>query len=459
MAQGDQGDFLQAARALSPSRMWALARTIIAAADDDTKTQRSALVAIIVRASAAGLAYILQVFLAQVLGAHEFGLYAYAWIWVMIGGRMGPVGMGQSAVRFIAEYRDSNQFDLLRGYIASSWVIVWIGSIALTAIGLAGLYLFEDLVATPYVMPLYLAVICIPLFALQGLMEGHALGWSWTGLAQAPAYLLRQGLIIIVVGTAILAGWPATAVTAMSAVIIASALSTLFQYTILRRRIGQEIAAGDRQRRMGYWLKSALPLFLMDSFQMALTFVDILILGFYVEPAIVAVYFAATRITMLISLVQLAVAAAAGQRFAGIAASQGSAKVAELVRKTLHWTFWPSLLVAIGIIASGWLLLRLFGAEFTSAYPLLPVLAIGVLARASVGPAENLLIMLGHERATLIAQVIGSVTNVALNLSLIPTMGIYGAAIATSISMVMFSAALEVYVRRRIGISCWVATA
>lgn len=421
--------------------------------------KKSALIALVVRITAAGLAYILQVFLAQMLGPHEYGLYAYAWIWLLIGGRSGAIGFRQASIRFIAEYRDTEQYPLAQGFIWASRTIVIIGSVLIAAIALTGLFLFEDIVSKPYVMPLYLTIFCVPLFALQNLLEGQALAWSWTGLALGPSFILRQILIISFVGAAVLFGLPATAVTAMGAVIIAVLVSTLLQYLILQRRTRGRLPSGQKQIRLGYWLKTALPLFLMDSFQMALTFIDVLILGLFVSPAMVAIYFAATRVNTLISLVQLAVLAAVSQRFAGFAASNRRHELENLVYRTVQWTFWPSLLVAVGIIACGWILLRLFGAEFTIAYPLLPILALGMVARASVGPAESLLVMLGRERSAFTAQAISTVCNITLNLALIPSWGIFGAAIATSTSMIIFSTSLELFVRRKIGISSWIVTA
>ncbi len=68
-------------------------------------------------------------------------------------------------------------------------------------------------------------------------------------------------------------------------------------------------------------------------------------------------------------------------------------------RSTVRWTFWPSLFATVAILALGWPLLRLFGPDFVGAYPAMFVLALGPLARASVGPAERLLTMAGSQRA------------------------------------------------------------
>ena len=60
------------------------------------------------------------------------------------------------------------------------------------------------------------------------------------------------------------------------------------------------------------------------------------------------------------------------------------------------------------------------------------VLAIGILARASVGPGERFLNMLGEQKACALVAAFALAVNLALCLLLIPSYGIMGAALATS---------------------------
>ncbi len=448
----------RALRRLTIDHAVPMARTILSANDEESRLQRSALIALGIRGAGAGVAYLLQVLLAQALGAYEYGLFAYAWIWILIGGRSGSLGFAQASIRFIAAYRDADDSPHARGFIVAGQAATLFGGLLVAGIGLAGLALFPQIVADPYLAPLYLALICIPIVAYQDLLEGQALAWSWTGLALAPTFLIRQVLILAAVAMAIAAGWPPTAATAMGAVIVAVTISMIGQYAVLRWRIRRAIPPGEKRFQFVFWIKTAIPLFMMGSLQMVLAFSDILILGFFVEPALVALYFAATRINSLIALVHYAVGAACGQRFAGLAVSGDREALRAFIRKTARWMFYPSIAIGLLIIAAGWPLLRMFGPQFVDAYPVLPILVSGMLIRASVGGAEELLIMLGHERTALAAQLLCTVTNVALNLALIPAFGIYGAAIGTTLALALYAAALELGVRRRAGLTSWIAT-
>ncbi len=88
------------------------------------------------------------------------------------------------------------------------------------------------------------------------------------------------------------------------------------------------------------------------------------------------------------------------------------------------------------ILAFGRPLLSLFGAGFEAGYDVMFILAIGMLARAAVGPAERLLNMLGERKQCAAVYAIAFAINLALCVILIPRIGIEGAAIATSTALV-----------------------
>jgi O-antigen/teichoic acid export membrane protein len=159
---------------------------------------------------------------------------------------------------------------------------------------------------------------------------------------------------------------------------------------------------------------------------------------------------------MMVSFVAFSVSAAAGHHFSRYHIAGDHEGLANFVAKTVRWTFWPSLAATIAILAAGWPLLRLFGPDFVGAYPAMFVLALGPLARASVGPAERLLTMANSQRACALVYAAAFTVNLAGCALLIPAHGILGAAAATSAAMLFESAALLFVVRRRLGIHTFI---
>jgi O-antigen/teichoic acid export membrane protein len=122
----------------------------------------------------------------------------------------------------------------------------------------------------------------------------------------------------------------------------------------------------------------------------------------------------------------------------------------------VRWTFWASLVMSAAMLVVGRPLLALFGPGFTEGFPILFVMVIGVLARASVGPAETLLTMAGQQTAS--AWVYGTTLVVALLLHsiFVPIYGVWGAAFAMAATLIFESVVLAGAVKRRLGLDVFV---
>ena len=79
--------------------------------------------------SAPLLAFVSQILLARWMGGFEFGIYIYAWTWVLLIGGMVDLGLGSAAQRFIPEYTEHKHFALLRGFLRGSrWLALIIAT-------------------------------------------------------------------------------------------------------------------------------------------------------------------------------------------------------------------------------------------------------------------------------------------------------------------------------------------
>jgi O-antigen/teichoic acid export membrane protein len=174
-------------------------------------------------------------------------------------------------------------------------------------------------------------------------------------------------------------------------------------------------------------------------------------------PSDVGMYFAAAKTMSLIMFIHYAVGSAVANQFSVLKARGDDAGLAALVRDAVNWTFWPSLVAAVLILALGKPLLWLFSPQFTDAYPVMFVLAIGFLVRASMGPAEFVLNMLGEQSLCALVLAVSAVLDVALSFALVPRFGMLGAATATTTALVTAALMNYVVARRRLAleISIW----
>ena len=174
----------------------------------------------------------------------------------------------------------------------------------------------------------------------------------------------------------------------------------------------------------------ALPIALVEVFFLLLTYVDILVLQQFVSPEQVAIYYAAIKTLALVAFVHFAVSATTMHRFSLCHSAGDPHRLSEFLAQAIRWTFWPSAVVTALLLVAGQQLLNLFGEQFASGYHLMFVL-VGTPARASVGPIERLLSIVGEWRACALVYCAAFALNFGLCIALIPFFGSTGAAIAS----------------------------
>ena len=286
--------------------------------------------------------------------------------------------------------------------------------------------------------------------------DGISRSFNWIDLALVPAYLARPILILLVMTVGHMFGAPATAVAAMIAATVAVWATSLAQLVLLDRRLKQETAPGPRIYEHRVWLKTSLPIVMVSGFYFLLTYTDILVLEAFTGPSEVAVYYAATKTLSLVAFVYFSVSAATAHRFSEYHVAGAREKLETFLANSIQWTFWPSLVGTLALLAVGKLVLALFGEGFEQGYPLMFVLAVGLLARASVGPVERLLNMVGEQRLCAVVYAAAFAFNLVLCLLLVKPFGPLGAAIATASALVLESILLFVVTKRRLGLHVFV---
>src|SRR5262249_17499009 len=146
-----------AARAL-PLNAWSRLRARFGGAEH--LVQRLAGTVFVIRVASALLAYRSQGLFWRWRGTFEFGISTYVWSWVLLLGPMLDLGLSTAAQRFIPQYRENKQLELLRGYVSGAR---WLGfSIAVVAASLCvGLvWMLRPWLDDYTVVPLTLACIC-----------------------------------------------------------------------------------------------------------------------------------------------------------------------------------------------------------------------------------------------------------------------------------------------------------
>jgi O-antigen/teichoic acid export membrane protein len=438
--------------ALQPGLFARLKAKLTGGSNEASLTRKLAGTIFIIRVLSAGMAYLSQILLARWMGGSDYGVYVYVWTWVLLLGSMMDFGISASAQKIIPEYRTRGEHALLRGFLSGSRWLTFAVSAGISLL-LAGLIkLLSPWIGASEVVPLYIGCATLPPFVVANTQDGIARSHDWMRLGLMPQFIVRQALIIGFTFGLFALGFNLGATAAMLASAGAVWFAMIGQMIVLNRRLASHIEAGPKAYDIKGWLAVSLPILLVESFYLLLSYTDVLVLQQFRSSEEVGVYFAVVKTLALVSFIHYAMSATTAHRFAEYNALGDKARLSAYVAHAINWTFWPSLAATLVLLALGKPLLWLFGPQFVVGYDIMFVAAVGLVVRAAIGPVERLLNMLGHQHICALAYALAFVMNVVLCVALVPRFGGHGAAAATSLSLTFETVLLFWIVRRRLGL-------
>ena len=434
------------------ARLRAMLRGILGGSSEASVTKRLAGTIFIIRVFSAGLAYLSQILLARWMGGSDYGIYVYVWTWVLLLGSMMDFGIAASAQKIIPEYRTRGEHALLRGFLSGSrWMTLSVSAVVSALLACIVKWL-SPWIGAGEIVPLYIGCLTLPAFVVANTQDGIARSHDWMRLGLMPQFVIRQALIIGLTAGAFALGFHLGATVAMLASAGAVWIAMIGQMIVLNRRLGSHIEPGPKAYDFHGWLAISLPILLVESFYLLLSYTDVLVLQQFRSSEEVGVYFAVVKTLALVSFIHYAMSATTAHRFAEYHALGDNERLSAYVAHAIKWTFWPSLAATVLLLALGKPLLWLFGSQFVTGYDIMFIAAIGLVVRSAIGPVERLLNMLGHQHICALAYALAFVMNVVLCVALVPRFGGHGAAAATSISLTFETVLLFWIVRQRLGL-------
>jgi O-antigen/teichoic acid export membrane protein len=438
-------------RTMSDRRLLADGLRILRPADDGGRGEMltGALGTLILRCGAAVFAFLATLILARNLGASGYGTYAWAFAWSSVLQIITTFGFDVLAIREFAAHKATSAWSAMHGLLRTGPAIVFIGSSAVALIAVvAGAVFLGPAERSTFII----AVAFVPLLAVTATRQGAIQGLGSVAAARLPNDFVGP---MIFIGFLLLAwrvlGLRQSPPIAMALQGAAISIAFLFGWIVLRRILPSQVRPAPVQARTREWLRLAIPLGLLNSIAIVLTQVDIILLGLLRNSTQVGIYSTSTRVASLVGIAEFAVNAAylpvVARLFAAdrIERLRSGAPKVTLAAVSLSFAFAAPLIVFAPQI------LGLFGSSFESGAFILRVLCVTFLISAAAGQNGTLLTMTRHVRPVMIGSTLALVSNVALNLILIPLDGARGAAIAWLLSVIVWNGFLSWQVRRIYG--------
>jgi len=420
------------------------------------------------RIAAAGVGFVSVGVLTNYLGIEHYGDYAYALAWLTMLATVGRLGFNKSAIRYLASYRASSDWPRIRGFILY-WprITYWISTAA--ALLVAGvLWLAWDPIAAYYgnerfLIAMMLALISLPLLSYLQVSEGVLDGFKKVAQSQIPLRIARPGLIALF--TVMVYSWTtmgrtvstsgATVMTVESAMIInlaATLMALLLAGVLVRRTLPAEVKTANPVFESRDWFITSRDMMWTSGFNLVIFEADQILLGLFSTTEDVGVFSVASRVAQLLIIALTATNAILYPMTADLFARKKMHELQRIVTLGANAVFFIAIALAVVLFVGSGYLELIFSEGFGASTPLLRVLIIGQIVNAFTGPALLLLNMTGHHRDS--ARILGftAIINVVMNVGLIKLYGAMGAAVATSLSIILWNtiAAFVVWHRLKI---------
>ena len=410
--------------------------------------QRAA-IALGLQLSGIAVTYALQVFLARWMGATQYGVYDYVISIATFLGFLACLGLPNSILRFIPEYSVKEDWGKLRGIVWGSWRYVFISSMSIAVIAIAISIGWSKHRPQAALFSFLLGMGTIPLWALIRHQREMARGIKRMILAYFPSMVMFPLLVII---GGFYSNRNLSSSKAIAIALLGLTLVLIFQLWFFKQQMPKQCATTEPIYTPREWFAVALPLLLNDGAIVILSQTDIIMTGTILDPFSVGIYSAAFKTASGVSFLLAAVNAIAAPMFATFHAQKDHEGLQQLTATVARWLFYPSLAFALLLIVFAERVLGLFGSEFTAARWSMTILILGQLVNVGAGSVGYLMQMTGHHQKCAYVLGCSAVLNLILNSILIPTLGIMGAAIATSITMAMWNIWLHQLVVKHIGV-------
>jgi O-antigen/teichoic acid export membrane protein len=398
--------------------------------------------------------------LTRSLGSAGAGAFLESVAVFSIVSRTSVLGADLGLVRFVSRFRG-------RGFTGSIRPMILIATAPVLAVAAAiatALFVFADPVAkvvadasTQDQVASYIRLMApfIPVSAVYLTLDGCAQGFGTMVPSVTVERISRPLLVALLVFGVTAAGMGNSAIALSWALPWAMALaatSTWVLRLLTRTEHGGTLGPhlGRRTLAKRFW-RFSVPRSLGALLQQGILWADTLLIGALASTSEAGIYAAATRFLIVGTFAGMAITTAFAPQISPLLGEGYRSRAASLFHTATVWFIllaWP---VYITVSVFGPALVDAFGHGFDEGAVVLPIVSAGFLFAAATGPIDIMLLMGGRSSLSMMNNLVALIVNIGLNVALIPSIGLKGAALAWTASLVIMNLLPTIEVRKTMG--------
>ena len=343
----------------------------------------------------AAAGYLFKIYLARVLGADALGIYTLGMTIVGFFGLLNGLGLPQAAVRFVAAYSATQQWQRLHGFLRRAFGLLGIANVVLaTAMMVVGPWLARRLYHAPALVPyLYLFAVMLILGAFTTFLGQVLAGYKDVALRTVITNFIGSPLNIVLGVLLVSLGFGLRgyllAQLAGAAIVLVLLLAAAWWLTPRPARRPPH-AAVPIEREV-FWFSAAV--FGVSFLEFLLAQADKILLGAFLDVRQVGIYAVAATLVAFVPVALQSVNQIFSPTIADLHARGEHVLLGRLFQTLTKWILGLTLPLAFVMIIFSKPLMRLFGAAFEAGWLVLSLGALGQLVNAGVGSVGYLLLM------------------------------------------------------------------
>ena len=387
----------------------------------------------------AAAGYLFKIYVARVLGAGALGVYALGMTLVGFFGLFTGLGLPQTAVRFVAAYSATQQYQRLHAFFRHALILLALANLALAGtlilIGpwiARSLYHSSDLA---HYVRLFAGLLALGGFtAFMGqVLAGYkdvALRTVITNFIGSPLNIVLG--VILLAGGMGLRGY-VLAQVASGAIVLCLLCAAAWRLTPAAARHFPSKA--PRVESEVFWFSAAV--FGVSFLEFSLGQADKIMLGIFLDVRQVGIYAVAASLVAFVPVALQTVNQIFSPTVADLHARGEHALLGRIFQTLTKWIIGLTLPLAFVMILDAKPLMRLFGPAFETGWIVLVIGTLGQLVNAGVGSVGYLLLMSGNQRRLIRVQTMTAVFMVVVTFALVRPFGIIGVALAAALTNVL----------------------
>ncbi len=391
-----------------------------------------------------------QILLARYLGAAQYGLYSLGWSFLQLLAIPATLGLELGVVRFGSKLWNESVPRLRRLIRDSVFLTAGVGSVLgalvyLLAPGLA------DFIHKPEFEPVLKGIaVGVPILgAFRVSAAGTRVSQKIKYSAFTEEFIQRSTNLIFIVLVIVLGLGVIWSVAGLLA-------SYLVGFLALQYFISRLYGTGDSPQSRASYNVSALVSYssvtlLIMLVVTSLNWVDRVTLSYFRPIEEVGIYQAAAQISIVFIMVLGSVNSIFSPMIADKYHRNESDRLHELYRVSTKWSLYAILPLFGLILVVPEELLAVFGSDYRAGALTLQIIGVGQLVNVATGAIGLLLSLAGYERTWLKICALFLGLNLLLNLLLVPSFGIIGAASASAITVAGMHSSGLYFVRKELG--------